>query len=97
MNNYYAASSFKTENEKFPKPPQKKKSGEVPWRFSDAKLFSGYGRQQVHPKFLTTSSVYGSQPPNICTMPDKYFGFNSEFSNSRVLSGNYKNNSLNIK
>lgn len=78
------------------KPPQKRKSGELPWRFQDANNFRGYDKPQVHPRFWTTSSDYGSRGPTESSLPEKYFGANNEFSKARVISGNYKNHSLNI-
>jgi len=97
MSVYYTSSSTPIKQDKKISPAEspKKEDGELPWRFTDPKLFQGYGRQNVHPNFWTTSSTYGSRPPNSFTMPEKYFSSNNEFSKTRVISGNYRNNSLN--
>ena len=78
------------------KPTKKRKPGDLPWRFTDPKNFCGYEKTQVHPRFWTTSSVYGSRGPTETSLPEKYFGSNNQFSKSRMLGGNYRNCSLNI-
>ena len=76
---------------------KKRKLGEIPYRFTDANLFKSYGNQhKMHPRFWTTSSVYGSKGPTSSTLPEKYFGTTYEFSKHHIACGNYRNYSLNI-
>lgn len=75
----------------------KKGFGYLPARFRNPDLIKGYGRGNADALYRTTSSDYGSRPPNALTLPEKYYGFTRKFTTHLSDCGMYRNHSVNLK
>ncbi|CAD5115373.1 DgyrCDS4352 [Dimorphilus gyrociliatus] len=62
---------------------------------SDDDWFRGYESKTVNPMYRTTNSSYGSNPPNVHTMPTTFRAKSQKFSKHLGQCGMYKNHSLN--
>lgn len=71
----------------------------IPERFENpGVMFKGYGLERnQHPFYATTSSQYGRLPPNVHTVPTRYYPIRSELQEYAAVSGGNRNRSLNVK
>lgn len=74
-----------------------KEFGALPARFRNPDLIKGYGRGKTDALYRTTSSDYGSRPPNALTLPEKYYGFTRKFTTHLSDCGMYRNHSVNLQ
>ena len=58
-------------------------------------VVKGYPAEEQHPMYRTSSHKYGSLGPCHHTLPQKFLGISSKFSEHLNKSGMYRNQSLN--
>ncbi|XP_057227513.1 piercer of microtubule wall 1 protein [Malurus melanocephalus] len=71
-------------------------NAEVPRRFQELTLYSGYGQPPVaHPRFRTSNQTYGNKAPTVHELPNSYHPLSHTFSNHLGKIGMSRRHGLN--
>ena len=68
---------------------------DVPDRFDRPDSFKGYGKDKLHPMYITSTGEYGCRQPTVHVMPQTFHAKSQKFSEHLGKCGMYRNYSLN--